>query len=46
MLTPILLIVDPSRKAARSVAPILLLGTIFTCTAGFLTYDEMTFEPF
>lgn len=46
MLTPILLIVDPSRKAARSVAPILLLGTIFTCTAGFLTYSEMSMEPY
>lgn len=45
-LTPILLIVDPSRKAARSVAPILLLGTIFTCTAGFLTYNEMSLDPY
>ncbi|XQP54972.1 MAG: DUF5378 family protein [Mycoplasmoidaceae bacterium] len=45
-LTPILLIVDPSRKAARSVAPILLLGTIFTCTAGFLTEPRMSMDPY
>lgn len=46
MLTPILLIVDPSRKAARSVAPILLLGTLFTCTFGFLTESKMSLDPY
>lgn len=46
LLTPILLIVDPSRKAARSVAPILLLGTLFTCTFGFLTESTMSLDPY